>query len=97
MNEIRNKPFPIQGQRPVGPKSKERPPIRLPRTTISWEMAEIAYSSYIKRGGAGQSLERLAERGGFGLSELAFFLLGACGYQADPFSGTVRPPAKEKS
>lgn len=38
--------------------------------TIPWPMAELAYSVYRYRHGSAQSLERLAERGGFGVSEL---------------------------
>lgn len=38
---------------------------------IPWAAAEQAYREYVKHGGAGQSLERLAERGGFGLQEWA--------------------------
>lgn len=35
-------------------------------THIPWEMAERAYSVYSARFGTAQSLEHLAERGGFG-------------------------------
>ena len=35
-----------------------------------WSIAELAYSVYGRRGGGDQSLERLAERGGFGASEM---------------------------
>ncbi len=38
-------------------------------STIPWWLAEIAYASYAKSFGSGQSLERLAERG-FGRDEL---------------------------
>jgi len=41
--------------------------------TISWEAAERAYLYYCKSCGGSQSLERLAERGGFGLFEYALF------------------------
>lgn len=37
--------------------------------SIPWDMAEIAYATYSKMHGTGQSLKRLAERGGFGWSE----------------------------
>jgi len=37
---------------------------------IPWWIAEEAYKTYSHRNGTGQSLERLAERGGFGREEL---------------------------
>jgi hypothetical protein len=37
---------------------------------IPWHIAEAAYSAYSARHGSDQSLERLAERGGFGASEM---------------------------
>lgn len=43
---------------------------------VRWELAERAYHEYVKHGGRGQSLERLAERGGFGLQEFACFFHG---------------------
>lgn len=43
---------------------------RYPRTTIPWWLAEIAYREYVRRYGGKQSLQRLAERGGFGREEL---------------------------
>ncbi|MBZ4371469.1 hypothetical protein [Corallococcus sp. AS-1-6] len=41
----------------------------IPRT-IAWNLAERAYANYSRRYGTSQSLERLAERGGFGPTEL---------------------------
>ncbi len=41
----------------------------IPPTVIPWEAARIAYAAYAKRYGNDQSLERLAERGGFGRDE----------------------------
>lgn len=43
---------------------------RLPATEIPWWLAEIAYEYYVELYGSQQSLERLAERGGFGREEL---------------------------
>lgn len=43
---------------------------------ISWDMAEKAYEVYSFLYGTDQSLERLAERGGFGLTELCYLLEG---------------------
>lgn len=39
-------------------------------SSIPWWLAEVAYEHYTKRFGYEQSLERLAERGGFGRDEL---------------------------
>jgi len=58
-------PFPIQGE--LG-----RP--RLKSSSIPWWLAEIAYEHYAKLFGKEQSLERLAERGGFGRDELLTLL-----------------------
>ncbi len=41
---------------------------------ITWATAELAYSVYIRHGGSGQSLEMVAERGGFGATEMDKFL-----------------------
>ncbi len=56
--------FPIQSQRGAAPH-----PLQIP-----WEVAELAYSVYSARYGRSQSLERLAERGGFGPGEMDDFL-----------------------
>lgn len=48
---------------------------------IPWGLAEILYPAY----GSGQTLERLAERGGFGRSELGMLA-------ADNYSGTEDRP-----
>jgi hypothetical protein len=42
---------------------------------IPWELAEEAYEEYSKRYGTSQSLERLAERGGFGVEEIVWLLV----------------------
>ncbi len=39
-------------------------------TSIPWALAERAYEAYSKKYGTSQSLERIAVRGGFYLSEL---------------------------
>lgn len=44
---------------------------------IPWALAEIAYKAYAKDGHGSQSLERLAERGGFGWNELLACLRGS--------------------
>lgn len=43
---------------------------------IPWGMAEEAYAVYSRRYGSEQSLERIAERGGFGPGELDMFIPG---------------------
>lgn len=40
------------------------------RSSIPWWLAEIAYDSYVKSFGSGQSLQCLLERGGFSRDEL---------------------------
>lgn len=37
---------------------------------IPWKVAQFAYHEYAKKYGHGQSMERLAERGGFGVGEM---------------------------
>lgn len=44
--------------------------------SIPWEVAERAYRAYSARYGTDQSLERIAERGGFGAGELDVFAPG---------------------
>jgi hypothetical protein len=56
--------FPIQTERGAKPH-----PLRIP-----WSVAELAYSVYAAEYGRGQSLERLAQRGGFGPGEMDLFL-----------------------
>lgn len=58
-----HKMFPLQTSRhaPTGPRQ------------IPWSVAEIAYGEYSRRYGTGQSLQRLAERGGFGWCEMDEF------------------------
>lgn len=58
------KMFPIQMERDADPH-----PVRVP-----WNVAELAYSVYAGRYGTSQSLERLAQRGGFAPSEMDNFL-----------------------
>jgi len=61
--------FPIQGtlsSNPIFGKSES--------STIPWWLAKIAYEHYAKLYGSQQSLERMAERGGFGRTELLALL-----------------------
>lgn len=41
--------------------------------TIPWSVAQVAYAEYARQFGTSQSLERLAERGGFGVGEMDMF------------------------
>jgi hypothetical protein len=52
--------FPIQGRENYTGEN----------VSIPWEMAEMAYAEYSERYGTTQSLERLAERQGFGVYEI---------------------------
>ncbi len=58
--------FPIQTE-PSNPS-----PVR----SVPWSVAERAYGAYSARFGKDQSLERLAERGGFGAGEMDMFAPG---------------------
>ena len=60
------KMFPIQGDLRT----------RRPKFKIPWGLADEAYLTYSKLFSRGQSLERLAERGGFDLKEFAVLFFG---------------------
>lgn len=62
--------FPIQGN-----GSRRRPGFE-PAGTVPWAVAELAYEAYAARYGRGQSLARMAERGGFGHGEMDTFAPG---------------------
>ena len=66
--------FPIQGEmrQPHGERMQRIPPI-----TIPWTVAEIAFATYSRQNTNGQTLERLAERAGFGRDELLDLLRDA--------------------
>jgi len=57
--------FPVITDRTARPRNNK----------IPWRLAEIVYEEYSRRYGTDQSLERIAERGGFGLLEIADHLL----------------------
>ena len=59
------KAFPIQ----LSSKISNPHPMLIP-----WDIAELAYSVYVSQYGRRQSLERLAERGGFSSREMDEFL-----------------------
>ena len=63
--------FPIQGSW----TSRRRPGWK-PSGTVPWSVAEIAYAAYAARYGRGQSIETMAERGGFGHEEMDLYAPG---------------------
>jgi hypothetical protein len=67
------KPFPIQQGIRKRDKSGRLMP-RPPACTIPWWLAEEAYKVYVSKYGDVQSLERIAERGGFSREELLWLL-----------------------
>lgn len=70
-----NRPFPIQSEiRRYDDGDIHRPVEYLPASTVPWWLAEVAYEWYVHLFGRRQSLEQLAERGGFGHYELLHLL-----------------------
>lgn len=70
-----NRPFPIQGGYYRNADGTRRRPVeQYESSTIPWWLAEEAYAWYAKQFGTSQTLERLAERGGFGREELLMLL-----------------------
>lgn len=71
-----NRLFPIQGgtYRDRETKDYARPIKHYGSCNIPWWLAKEAYQYYSKLYGDTQSLERLAERGGFGREELLWLL-----------------------
>lgn len=66
------RPFPIRAARSCRDAAGA---VFYPRkSTIPWWLAEQAYAYYAERFGNQQSLERIAERGGFGRQELVCLL-----------------------
>lgn len=66
------RPFPIQAGKPY--RDEKFGMVYPKQCTIPWWLAEVAYKSYVAKFGTSQSLERLAERGGFGRRELLYLL-----------------------
>lgn len=62
--------FPIQGKWQPGGYHDQ------PYGTVPWSVAEVAYAAYAARHGRDQSLERIAERGGFGHEEMDLYAPG---------------------
>ena len=69
-----NRPFPIQGDHNWGKARRHQPVIYNKPSQIPWWLAEKAYSAYVSAFGSSQSLEGIAERGGFGRDELLWLL-----------------------
>ena len=63
----KSKMFPIQSS--LGERGVKPHPLNIP-----WWLADLAYSVYSARYGRSQSLEHLAERGGFGANEMDMFV-----------------------
>ena len=66
------RPFPIQkelSQLVDGKRESSKE-----KSAIPWWLAEIAYEYYREQFGGQQTLERLAERGGFGREELVHLI-----------------------
>jgi hypothetical protein len=69
------RPFPIQQSN--GYRDETGAIVRPKACTVPWWLAEEAYKVYAKKFGDAQSLERIAERGGFGREQLLWLLRGA--------------------
>lgn len=63
-----NRPFPIQAELSSGPWGRQE------GCSIPWWLAEEAYAHYVRQYGDCQSLQGLANRGGFGRAELLHLL-----------------------
>ncbi len=68
MNDAKS--FPIQAEYVDENGKKLKPQHHKQVSAIPWWLAEEAFKEYKRRYMSGQSLERLAERGGFGRYEL---------------------------
>lgn len=66
------RPFPIQ--RSSGYRDDNGKIIRPAPSVIPWWLAEEVYQGYIKAHGEVQSLECIAERGGFSRDDVLWFL-----------------------
>jgi len=64
-----NRPFPIQAEVAINGRWGRRA-----GCTIPWWLAEAIYEQYEKRFHTGQTLERIAERGGFCREEVLDYL-----------------------
>jgi hypothetical protein len=95
MSDERNYP----GAKPQVPKPPPPPvperatPRRFPIQqcgTVDWAAAEQAYATYVYHCGRSQTLEQLAERGGFGVAEFAALYLGRTPSRPLPADAVVR-------
>lgn len=62
---VTDKRFPVMGVRSIMPNEI---------VSISWAQAEVVYKEYIRKFGDKQTLERIAERGGFYFEEIVGLL-----------------------
>jgi hypothetical protein len=69
-----NRPFPIQTGYNWRRSQSDYPVIHYSPCKIPWWLAEEAYERYVELYGQGQSLERLAERGGFSREQFLWLL-----------------------
>lgn len=67
--------FPIQGEY-VEASGGATGRVRRPPGEVPWGVAALAYEHYAKLYGRTQSMDRIAERGGFGWTELVALLKG---------------------
>lgn len=65
-----------------------------PPQAIAWWVAEMAYKDYVKRFGDAQTLERIAERGGFGQMELIDHLANYAQELESRLLGEISPEAE---
>lgn len=78
---VEEKMFPIQAGHGVYPPSEGQQygeSFRIPAGQVPWCVAELAYAEYSRLYGTDQSLQRLADRGGFSWCELVWLLRGNC-------------------
>ena len=71
---MEDKLFPIQGGYNWNRDQTSRPIVRYGPCSVPWWLAEEAYKVYVSKFGNAQSLERIAERGGFGREKLIWLL-----------------------
>jgi hypothetical protein len=71
MRDMGEKMFPIQSD-----TTRERPYETLPSSEVPWWLAKVAWAVYESKYGKSQSMERMAERGGFGRGEFLWLLRG---------------------
>lgn len=84
--------FPIQGEHGFKVEGLSGY-VNRPSGEVPWSVAALAYEVYSRKYGKQQSLERLAQRGGFSWGELVWLLRGGDEKRED---GLTFPPAFPK-